>query len=73
MVLKLIVVRTQDMVGLANFYRTLGLTLEYHKHGKVTLPLLNTPFLVDPINTEFGFMAIVSDPDHRKVELYKLD
>jgi len=31
----------------------------------------NVPFVMDPINTEFGFMAIVSDPDNRKIELYK--
>jgi predicted enzyme related to lactoylglutathione lyase len=29
------------------------------------------PFLSEPIQTDFGFMAIVSDPDERKIELYK--
>jgi predicted enzyme related to lactoylglutathione lyase len=29
------------------------------------------PFLSEPIQTDFGFMAIISDPDERKIELYK--
>jgi len=28
-------------------------------------------FTSDPLNTEYGYMAIVSDPDGRKIELYK--
>lgn len=28
-------------------------------------------FSLEPIQTEFGFMTIVSDPDGRKIELYK--
>ena len=109
------VIRSQDLDRLAAFYRSVGLSLEYHKHGKspfhysanigdtvlelyplakgqteadkhfrigfgidnfedtiTRLRELNTPFVMDATNTEFGFMAIVSDPDDRKVELYKL-
>jgi len=28
-------------------------------------------FVSEPMQTEFGFMAIVKDPDGRKIELYK--
>ena len=28
-------------------------------------------FSLEPTQTDFGFMAIVSDPDERKIELYK--
>jgi lactoylglutathione lyase len=28
-------------------------------------------FLLEPTLTEFGFMTIISDPDERKIELYK--
>jgi predicted enzyme related to lactoylglutathione lyase len=31
-----------------------------------------TPFFQDPMDTEFGLMAIVADPDNRKVEIYKV-
>jgi len=31
----------------------------------------NTEFLSEPMQTDFGFMAIVKDPDGRKIELYK--
>ena len=29
------------------------------------------PFSLEPTQTDFGFMAIISDPDGRKIELYK--
>jgi lactoylglutathione lyase len=32
---------------------------------------LGVNFSLEPIATEFGFMTIISDPDVRKVELYK--
>jgi lactoylglutathione lyase len=28
-------------------------------------------FLMEPAQTEFGWMAIIADPDGRKIELYK--
>lgn len=34
MELRLLVVRTPDMAKLADFYTLLGLTFDYHKHGK---------------------------------------
>lgn len=32
MILNLIVIRTADMLPLVNFYKTLGLEFDYHKH-----------------------------------------
>src|ERR1043165_4793391 len=114
MQLRLLVIRTPDMPKLADFYSLLGLTFEYHKHGKSpfhysaiigqttleiyplakgqteadkdlrlgfavdnfenTIQVLrekNTEFLSEPMQTEYGFMTIVKDPDGRKIELYK--
>jgi lactoylglutathione lyase len=31
----------------------------------------NVVFDIEPAETEFGFMAVVVDPDGRKIELYK--
>ncbi|OQP63078.1 bleomycin resistance protein [Niastella vici] len=114
MQLHLLVIRTPDMPKLADFYSHLGLTFEYHKHGKSpyhysatigsttleiyplskdqteadkdlrlgfavdnfesTIQVLrekNAEFLSEPLQTEYGFMTIVKDPDGRKIELYK--
>ena len=114
MELRLLVIRTADMPKLADFYSLLGLTFDYHKHGKspyhysatighTTLEIYplakgqteadkdlrlgfavddfdsiiqllkekNTEFLSEPMQTEYGFMTIVKDPDGRKIELYK--
>ena len=32
---------------------------------------LGIPFSMKPMQTDFGFMSIISDPDERKIELYK--
>jgi predicted enzyme related to lactoylglutathione lyase len=32
---------------------------------------LQIPFSLEPTQTDFGFMAIISDPDERKIEIYK--
>ena len=37
----------------------------------LTLKELQIPFSLEPTQTDFGFMAIISDPDERKIELYK--
>jgi lactoylglutathione lyase len=114
MQIKLLVVRTADMPTLTAFYSLLGLTFEYHKHGKSpyhysaiigsttleiyplskgqteadkelrlgfalddfdkTIQLLkekDAEFLSEPMQTDYGFMTIVKDPDGRKIELYK--
>ncbi|AYL98945.1 VOC family protein [Mucilaginibacter celer] len=112
--LKLLVVRTADMLKLVEFYQLLGFSFDYHKHGNspyhysVTIdgvvmeiyPLAknqtmadsnlrlgfelddfdsamallkqaNTTFVSEPAQTDFGFMAVVVDPDGRRVELYR--
>lgn len=35
------------------------------------LKKLRTTFSSEPLQTEFGFIAIIVDPDGRKIELYK--
>jgi lactoylglutathione lyase len=46
--------------GIANFEQTSPI-----------LKQLQVQFSLEPTRTEFGFMSIISDPDQRKVELYK--
>ena len=114
MEIKLLVLRTSEMRRLADFYALLGLTSDYHKHGKSpyhysakigstileiyplaknqteadknfrigfsvddfdkTIKLLkenDIEFVSEPIETDFGFMTVISDPDGRRIELYK--
>jgi lactoylglutathione lyase len=114
MELTLLVVRTGNPAVLADFYTSLGLSFEYHRHGTgpwhysahigrtileiyplsktqmkadeylrlgfsidqfdTTIELLrskNTRFVTEPTQTEWGLMAIIEDPDGRKIELYK--
>jgi predicted enzyme related to lactoylglutathione lyase len=114
MEIRLLVIRTLEIERLANFYALLGLTFEYHKHGKspyhYSAPLGNTileiyplakgqtetdkelrlgfalddfentmtilkersvEFVTEPMQTDYGFMAIIKDPDGRRIELYK--
>ncbi|AEW02391.1 bleomycin resistance protein [Niastella koreensis] len=114
MEIRLIVIRTVEIERLANFYTLLGLTFEYHKHGKspyhysapvgntileiyplakgqteadkelrlgfalddfdntmTTLKERSVEFVSEPIQTDYGFMAIIKDPDGRRIELYK--
>ncbi|MBL7903351.1 MAG: VOC family protein [Bacteroidia bacterium] len=112
--IKLIVVRTQDIKILADFYSNFGLTFDYHKHGNSPFhysatigqtvleiyPLtksqdspdknlrlgfsidnfenvisklknIGVNFSSDPVQTDFGYMTVIEDPDGRKIELYK--
>jgi lactoylglutathione lyase len=112
--IRLIVLRTSDVKRLSDFYTTLGISFEYHKHGKSPfhfgatigktvleiyplakdqtetdknlrlgfsiddfetviqeLKIKNVRFISEPMDTEFGHMAIIEDPDQRKIELYK--
>ena len=114
MEIKLIVIRTEDPKRLSEFYSFLGLTFEYHSHGKSRMhysakigeailevyPLMKDQvssdkclriglaiddfeerisvlrnsgviFNLEPRDTEFGLMAVVVDPDGRKLEIYK--
>jgi len=114
MKLKLLVIRTADMVKLVEFYQLLGFGFAYHKHGNSpyhysaavdgtvieiyplgknqteadsklrlgfelddfdkAISLLKeaeVEFISEPLQTDFGFMAVVVDPDGRRVEIYK--
>lgn len=53
-----------------NFLR-LGFQIENFEDVLINLKNLKIEFQSEPIDTEFGHMAIVVDPDGRKVELYK--
>ncbi|RYZ82777.1 MAG: glyoxalase/bleomycin resistance/extradiol dioxygenase family protein [Moraxellaceae bacterium] len=48
-----------------------GIGLENFDQIIAKLKVDGVKFIMDPTDTDFGFMAIVSDPDSRKVELYK--
>ena len=111
--LRLLVLKTHDVLGVVAFYQTLGFTFTEEKHGKGPLhhssPLgggiievypLPADHLVDSTtrlgfavtdpdsvvataesvggrvvkagqDTPWGYMAIVTDPDGRTVELYQ--
>ena len=114
MEIRLLVIRTLEIERLANFYALLGLTFEYHKHGKspyhYSAPVGNTileiyplakgqpeadkelrlgfalddfenimttlkekgvEFVSESMQTDYGFMTIIKDPDGRRIELYK--
>jgi lactoylglutathione lyase len=49
----------------------LGFGIENFDQTILTLKELQVPFSLEPTQTDFGFMAIISDPDERKIELYR--
>lgn len=49
----------------------LGFSIDNFEQTVLTLKKLQIPFSLEPTQTGFGFMAIISDPDERKIELYK--
>ena len=49
----------------------LGFGIDDFEATLVRLKEGGTPIVMEATKTEFGLMAIVSDPDQRKVELYK--
>ena len=55
----------------ADKHLRLGFDIDDFEQTIMNLKALQIPFSLEPAQTEFGFMAIVSDPDGRKVELYK--
>jgi len=55
----------------ADKHLRLGFDIDDFEQTILNLKALQIPFSLEPAQTEFGFMAIVSDPDGRKVELYK--
>ncbi|HSN59959.1 MAG TPA: VOC family protein [Ferruginibacter sp.] len=55
----------------ADKYLRLGFGIDNFDKTVLTLKELQVSFSLEPTQTEFGFMAIISDPDERKIELYK--
>jgi len=49
----------------------LGFGLDNFDQTIATLKEKSVTFSLEPTQTDFGFMAIISDPDDRKIELYK--
>lgn len=49
----------------------LGLALDDFETTLQRLRAAGTPFAAEPAVTEFGFVAVVQDPDGRKIELYR--
>jgi hypothetical protein len=49
----------------------LGFGIDNFDKTVLTLKQLQVPFSLEPTQTDFGFMAIISDPDERKIEIYK--
>ena len=49
----------------------LGFEIDSFENVVDLLKEKETTFISEPIQTEFGFMAIVKDPDGRKIELYR--
>lgn len=51
----------------------LGFSIENFDSVIEQLKPLEVPFSMEPTQTEFGYMAVVADPDGRKIELYKTE
>ncbi|MFD1605533.1 VOC family protein [Flavobacterium artemisiae] len=49
----------------------LGFSIDHFDDVVNNLKENEVPFQMQPKQTDFGFMAIIIDPDGRKVELYK--
>jgi predicted enzyme related to lactoylglutathione lyase len=51
----------------------LGFAVEFFEEKIKTLKEIQVVFSSEPMQTEFGFMAVIIDPDGRKIELYEDD
>ena len=51
----------------------LGFEIDHFDETVRKLKALDVLFSQEPTQTDFGFMAVISDPDGRKIELYKSD
>lgn len=49
----------------------LGFGIDNFDNTVQKLKELEVPFLLEPTQMEFSFITIISDPDDRKIELYK--
>jgi hypothetical protein len=55
----------------ADRHLRLGFSIDNFDAIILKLKALHVPFLLEPAQTDFGFMAVIKDPDERKIELYK--
>ncbi|MGC4103987.1 VOC family protein [Ferruginibacter sp.] len=55
----------------ADKHLRLGFGIDNFDHVISTLKERNVVFSMEPTQTDFGFMAVIIDPDERKIELYK--
>ena len=49
----------------------IGFGIDNFDQTVLALKELQVSFSLEPTQTDFGFMAIICDPDERKIELYK--
>lgn len=49
----------------------LGFSINDFEATVQKLKALDVPFVLSPVETEFGLMAVIRDPDERKIEIYK--
>lgn len=49
----------------------LGFGIDKFEEVIALLKAIQVPFAAEPTQTDFGYIAVVLDPDARKVELYK--
>lgn len=49
----------------------LGFGIDNFDKIVLILKELQVPFSLEPTQTDLGFMTVISDPDERKIELYK--
>lgn len=49
----------------------IGFTLDHFEESIVQLQKEQTFFVQKPMDTEFGYLAVVTDPEGRKIELYR--
>ena len=49
----------------------IGFTLDHFEESIAQLQKEQTFFVQEPMDNEFGFLAVVTDPEGRKIELYR--
>jgi len=69
--LTLLVIRSAVPEMLAEFYKRLGLAIDSFEAIIQQLQQQGIYFQQPPTVTEWGIMAVIEDPEGRKIELYK--
>ncbi|GGH77838.1 catechol 2,3-dioxygenase-like lactoylglutathione lyase family enzyme [Filimonas zeae] len=55
----------------ADKHLRIGFGLDHFETTIATLKQHHVPFFSEPAQTDYGYMAVIADPDGRKVELYQ--